>query len=92
MSKYPPYQDRLCYGIDLRLAVTGRLNLKYLMDFYRIYQGRRPYFNAFFHKLAGTDQLAKQIEMGWSEEQIRQGWQADLSKYKLMRQKYLLYP
>ena len=46
---------------------------------------------AFFDKLAGTDQLRKQIIQGLTEEQIRASWQADLDRFKEVRAKYLLY-
>jgi uncharacterized protein YbbC (DUF1343 family) len=45
----------------------------------------------FFDKLAGTDELRKQILAGWTEEQIRDGWKEELAEYKAIRKKYLLY-
>jgi len=47
--------------------------------------------NNFFDKLAGTADLQQQIKEGLSEEAIRASWQADLTAYKKMRKKYLLY-
>ena len=44
-----------------------------------------------FDKLAGTEDLRKQIVRGKSEEEIRQSWEPGLSQYKIMRKKYLLY-
>jgi len=46
----------------------------------------------FFDKLAGTDELRKQIIAGLTEEEIRASWKADLAAYRNMRQRYLLYP
>ena len=45
-----------------------------------------------FEKLAGTDQLRKQIKAGMSEVEIRASWEPALSQYKEIRKKYLLYP
>jgi uncharacterized protein YbbC (DUF1343 family) len=45
-----------------------------------------------FDKLAGTENLKKQIITGTSEEEIRKSWEPGLSDYKNMRKKYLLYP
>jgi uncharacterized protein YbbC (DUF1343 family) len=51
-----------------------------------------PFFNSFFTKLAGTDQLQKQIERGWTESEIRGTWAPDIRKYLEIRKNYLLYP
>ena len=50
------------------------------------------FFMARFAYLAGTKKLKEQIEMGWSERQIRDSWEPQLSQFKTMRKKYLLYP
>ncbi len=44
-----------------------------------------------FQKAIGTDQVEKQIKAGWSVEQIVQSWEADLDKFRKVRQKYLIY-
>ncbi|RUA28039.1 MAG: DUF1343 domain-containing protein, partial [Bacteroidetes bacterium] len=49
------------------------------------------FFTSFFDKLAGTDQLRKQIIEGKTEDEIRESWQKDLDKFKKIRSKYLLY-
>ena len=41
---------------------------------------RSDFFIPFIDKLAGTDTLRKQIEAGWSEEQIRESWEPGLEK------------
>jgi len=48
--------------------------------------------NRFIDRLAGTDELRKQIISGTSEKQIRKSWKRDLQKFKQIRVKYLLYP
>jgi uncharacterized protein YbbC (DUF1343 family) len=47
--------------------------------------------NNFIDKLAGTDDLKKQIIEGKSEAQIRASWEPALTAYKAIRKKYLLY-
>ena len=93
MSKHVEQQGNLCYGIDLRglKADSIRFTLKYVLDFYR--QMPDSFFARpeFFDKLAGTDKLREQILAGWTEEQIRDSWKEELSEYKVMREKYLLY-
>ncbi len=93
----PPYQDTLCKGFDLSefgemYAVNfKRIYLYWLKAFYDTYPAKEKFFNDFIDKLAGTDQLRKQIINGVSEENIRKSWEDDLKKYNVIRKKYLLY-
>ncbi|MEX2564776.1 MAG: DUF1343 domain-containing protein [Cyclobacteriaceae bacterium] len=92
MAKNPPLQDTLCFGKDLRNEPQShRFTLKYLLETFRIAGDESHFFNNFFDKLAGTDQLRKDILAGKSEAEIRASWNADLEKYKSLRAKYLLY-
>ncbi len=87
----------ICYGIDLKSYNADSLrkskrkdqpilaNKKCIMTF-RI---SRDFFNAYFTKLAGTEQLRKQIEQMLGEEQIRKSWEPALSAFKTVRKKYL---
>lgn len=105
MSENPLHKDKNCFGIDLRkypiskITKSGQLNLKWLIDFYQAYPDKDDFFDykkhpqmGNFDKLAGTDQLKKQIIAGKTEAEIRLSWEPALSQYKLMRKKYLLYP
>lgn len=92
MSKNPPFEGQVCYGLDLRNAPRQtELNLSYLIQLYHDFPDKNHFFNAYFEKLAGTDQLRKQIMAGMTEEQIRSSWQEELDKFKAIRSKYLLY-
>jgi uncharacterized protein YbbC (DUF1343 family) len=44
-----------------------------------------------FDKLAGTTLLKEQIVAWKSEEEIRASWEPELSQFKQIREKYLLY-
>jgi len=98
MSEDPPQKDKTCYGIDLKnydtnvIRASGRINLTWLITLYKAFPDKAHFFNSYFTKLAGTDELRKQIEAGKSEEEIRASWEPALSIYKNMRMKYLLYP
>ncbi len=91
-AKYPPLENETCYGIffDSKPYQEG-FNLTYLIDFYNTFPDKPAFFNTFFTKLAGNETLRKQIESGFSEEDIKLSWQADLAAYKAMRKQYLLY-
>lgn len=105
MSETPLYQDTDCYGLDLRkydtgkLRKSGKLNLNWLMELYKAYPDKAHFFDMSlskqignFDKLAGTENLKKQIIAGASEAEIRQSWEPGLSNYKTLRKQYLLYP
>lgn len=93
MSKNPPQQDNKCYGRDLRdTSLDHQFTLEYLLEAYRISGKKEKFFNNFFDKLAGSDQLRKDILVGKSESEIRDTWTKDLDAYKAMRGKYLIYP
>jgi uncharacterized protein YbbC (DUF1343 family) len=98
MSEDPPQKDKLCYGIDLKnyninaIRANSQINLSWLIELYKAFPDKAHFFNAYFSKLAGTDKLRKQIEAGQTEQEIRASWEPELSKYKTMRKKYLLYP
>lgn len=105
MSETPLHQDQECYGLDLRkfdantFVKSKKLNLKWLFETYAAYPYKEKFFDMSqskqmgnFDKLAGTENLKKQIIAGTSEEEIRKSWEPGLSNYKKMREKYLLYP
>ena len=104
MSETPLHQNKNCYGLDLRkysvkkLRNTGKINLSWLIEMYKAYPYKEKFFDfkqsnqmGNFDKLAGTEDLRKQIIAGKSEEEIRLSWEPGLSQYKIMRKKYLLY-
>ncbi len=82
------------YGIDLtQIHVPAKLDLSYLIAMYNL--TKEGFFflkNNFFEKLAGNATLRKQLQQGLSEKEIRASWEPDLSQYKELRKKYLLYP
>lgn len=97
MSEDPPQKNMLCYGIDLEnydtniFKTTGKLNLSWLIELYKAFPDKQHFFNAYFKKLTGGDEMQQQIERGETEEQIRKSWEPALSRYKTIRKKYLLY-
>ncbi len=93
MAKNPPYENEICYGIDLRNETPAKkISLTHLMEMYYDYPAKEKFFTGYFSKLAGNKELAEQIKQGLTEKQIRATWQKDLSIFKAKRKKYLLYP
>lgn len=93
MSKNPPFQDKVCYGVDLRkVNVERKIDLSYLISMYNAFPDKEKFFNNGFNLHAGNAELQEQIKKGLTEAQIKSSWQDELNMYKEMRKKYLLYP
>ena len=91
-AKDPTHNGKLCYGEDLsKIDKIKQLELKWLINAYKITLDKSKFFNAFFTKLAGTKKLQQQIEAGNSEVEIRKSWESGLAGFKMMRSKYLIY-
>ena len=91
-SKYPKHEDKLCYGKNLSLTERlNEFNLEFILKAYRDSSNKSEFFNNYFIKLAGVDDLKNQIISGYSQQKIKESWQKKLEKYKLMRKKYLIY-
>jgi uncharacterized protein YbbC (DUF1343 family) len=95
-AMHPPYEGVECYGFNVsgagENAGQGHLILSWLINAYRFLHNSSSFFNAYFDKLAGSDELRQQIIAGKSEEEIRASWKRDLEAFKEIRKKYLLYP
>lgn len=92
-SKSPKENGKLCFGKDLaEIPRMDKVSLQWLIDAYQNTTDKSMVFNTNgFTKHAGTEKLQQQIEAGLSEEEIKVSWQADLEKFKKIREKYLLY-
>jgi len=76
----------------LRTTYEKRINIYWIATAYFELGGKDDFFTSFFDKLAGTDELRKQIIAGKTEDEIRASWQEDINEFKKIRRKYLLYP
>ncbi len=93
MQNNPVHENLVCYGLDLRdIAPPNRIELEYLIDFYKLAGTPNDYFTAIFNLLVGTDRVKQMIETGKTADEIRSSWQPELDNFKLLRSKYLLYP
>jgi uncharacterized protein YbbC (DUF1343 family) len=106
-KEYKPY-SKTCYGWnlsgtpeDVLKKVDNKLQLKYLLEAYRLFPNKESFFilpkssnaeDVFFNKLAGNATLMQQIKKGISEKDIRKSWEPRLKSFKKIRKKYLMYP
>lgn len=96
-SEFPKFQNLTCQGVSLgkyheKQGKMDYLNLGWLLDFYQSYPDKDNFFTPFFDKLAGTDELRKQIVDGQSLDEIRASWKSGLDEYQTLQEKYRLYP
>ncbi len=95
MKKHVEGKGQTMYGLDLRGLDADKqtFTLRYVLDFYKKMPDKSKFFTRaeFFDKLAGTDELRKQIIAGKTEDEIKASWKQELTEYKEMRKKYLLY-
>lgn len=95
-AKDPFLNGKLCFGEDLSNEKRDlrELNLSWLLKAYKNYKNPAQDFflkNLFFDKLAGSDELRKQVIAGKTEEEIRDSWKKDLEDYQKIRSKYIIY-
>ncbi len=96
-DKHPLHQGKQCQGEDLRRVKAPQgFSLHYVFRYYHLLKKELPQQNFFsrpqwFDLLMGTDQVRKDMLSGKSEAYIRKSWQTDLTAYRKMRAKYLLY-
>ncbi len=105
MAETPLHMNRECFGLDLRkydinqLRKTKRINVQWMKELYAAFPDKAKFFDRSqsnqmgdINKLAGNAQFKQQIIAGKSAAEIYASWEPGLSKYKIMRKKYLLYP
>jgi uncharacterized protein YbbC (DUF1343 family) len=103
-AKNPKLLNQQCFGWNLfdtkeevLKAVDNRIQLKWLLQAYTLFPDKNKFFirgNSgayFFDKLAGDDNLRKQVIDGMGEAEIRASWQPKIEAFKQVRKKYLLY-
>lgn len=92
-SSNPKFKGEVCNGLDLRdTPRLDKVDLSWIIDAYQNYEQKDKFFNTKnFTAHTGTAKLQQQIEAGLSAEEISESWQEDLKRFKLIREKYLIY-
>lgn len=105
MAESPIFKGQVCYGIDLRnfdvtkLRKEKQINLSWILELYKAHPNKKRFFDSslsnqmgVIENLIGSGLFRSQIINGVSESEIRNSWEPELSQYKAMRLKYLIYP
>ena len=91
-AKSPKHLGEKCYGRDLtNTKRLNHINLEWLIEAYNNTNNKSGFFNNFFAKLAGGNELQNQIESGLSENEIRKTWASGLEKFNKTRENYIIY-
>jgi uncharacterized protein YbbC (DUF1343 family) len=106
-AKSSKHYGKVCYGWNLHdtpenilKEINGRIRLKWLIEAYKLFPNKEKFFivpasgkmeDSHITRLAGNNELWKQIKNGLSEDEIRKSWEPALSEFKKIRKKYLLY-
>jgi uncharacterized protein YbbC (DUF1343 family) len=92
-SKFPKHENIECFGTDLRFQENylTAINLNWVVESYKQCPEKENFFNTFFDKLAGTNQLRLQIIAGKTAKEIKVTWEEGLDKFRGIRKKYLIY-
>lgn len=95
-AKNPPQLGKQCYGRDLRSisdeqAIADGVNLRYIIEAYRLMGSNPKFFTSFFEKLIGTPKVRAMIQNGASADEIKASWADEIAKFRLQRKPYLLY-
>ena len=78
-------------GEGIKSTLEKSIQLKWLITMYASYPDKENFFNNFFDKLAGSDQLRKQIIENKSDIDIKKSWVEGVDQFLQIRKKYLLY-
>jgi uncharacterized protein YbbC (DUF1343 family) len=93
----PPHKGQLCFGVDLRefeerfVVERRELYLEWLIFAYKNTPRDIDFFNPFFTRLVGNEQVRSMIEKGMGTSAIMRSWEKDVKEFKKIRKKYLLY-
>ena len=96
-DKSPLHQNEVCHGIVFNhKAPTEGFTLKYVAGMYQAYKAKgmqqaffsRPHW---FDLLMGADTVRKALLDGQDYRSIERSWDKQLSAYKNIRSKYLIY-
>lgn len=96
-SRNPPFMNQSVNGVDLReieerMIIERRvLYLEWLLFAFNNMPDDVEFFNGYFNRLAGNEELQSMIEGGARVSAILNSWKKDVAEFKKTRGKYLLY-
>ena len=71
--------------------LLNEINLNYIIDAYNSSTNKTSFFNSYFIKLSGNDNLKNNIVFGKSSDDIKKEWKEGIDTFEKLRKKYFLY-
>lgn len=97
-ATHPFYENQVCHGWNLAASkketlrkIAGKLQIKMIIQAYKAFPDKAHFFPG-LKSNGNPNSLAMQIRNGVSEAAIRKSWEPQLSEFKRIRKKYLMYP
>ncbi len=90
----PKLMNKNLFGEDLRHSKVKGIDLSFIIKWHQAFKVKNTKFftrASFMDKLSGTDKLRKAIVSGKTQQEIKHSWQESLTKFKALREPYLLY-
>jgi uncharacterized protein YbbC (DUF1343 family) len=95
----PKLNGELCYGFDLSENNSifdwqnDKLNIGLFIEVFKIFPDKDNFFKKSnsIELVSGSSAFRSQIENQLSEQEIRDSWEPQLSEFKKIRSKYLIY-
>lgn len=98
-SSNPKLKGELCYGFNLSESNSifnwdkNQLNIALIKKVFELFPDKENFWKKSnsIELISGYSEFRTQITNDVSEEEIRAGWQDGLDKFKITREKYLIY-
>ncbi len=98
-SSNPKLKGQLCYGFDMSESSSifnwdkKQLNIALIKKVFELFPDKENFWKKSnsIELISGYSEFRTQITSSVSEEEIRAGWQDGLDKFKITREKYLIY-
>ena len=98
-STHPKFEDEKCYGVRFLNRTDGKSLFMAGLSLLKNYEAethnvnyKGDLYRSSFNLLMGRGDMKDMIAKQLSEDEIYASWQPDLDAFKVIRQKYLLYP
>lgn len=96
MAMKPKYENKLCYGIKIKITDERKIEpvkfgIKLLYALHKLYPNQFKFKNNWIDKLIGTNKVREMIISNKNPGQIIEKWEKELTNFKKVREKYLLY-
>ncbi len=96
MSVNPKYKNTICSGIKIQINNLEKFEpvkfgVKLVYELHKLYPSQFKFNKSWFDKLLGTKQVREMINANNNPKQIISKWKKDITQFKMLRRKYLLY-